>query len=134
MPTHFHLILNQKKENGIPRFMSNVLNSYTRYFNTKYKRKGPLWEGRFKGVRVQENEYLLHLTRYIHLNPVSASLVNKPEAWSASSYNEYIGTSGDRVTDFQELIDMNPSDYRGFVEERIDQQRELEKIKHLILE
>ena len=70
--------------------MRRLLNSYTRYFNEKIKRKGPLWEGRFKKVLVNSDEQLLHLTRYVHLNPVSAGIVEKPEDWPCSSYREYI--------------------------------------------
>ncbi|MBN1870037.1 MAG: transposase [Candidatus Omnitrophica bacterium] len=89
MPTHFHLIVKQAADNGITRFMANVQNSYARYFNIKHTRKGPLWEGRFKNVLVKTDEQLLHLTRYIHLNPVTANLVSSPEDWVFSSYAEY---------------------------------------------
>ena len=57
MPTHIHLILKQLKENGISTFMGNILNSYSRYFNVKNKRKGPLWESRFKNANVSTNSY-----------------------------------------------------------------------------
>lgn len=136
MPTHLHLILKQLKENGISIFMGNVLNSYTRYFNTKYKRKGPLWEGRFKNVPVETDEQLVHLTRYIHLNPVTAYLVNKPEEWLASSYKEYLSdvNSEDRVCEYDDILDVTPSFYRKFVEDRVSYQRELAKIKGLFLE
>ena len=53
MPTHFHFILKELKDNGISKFLNNTLNSYTRYFNTKYNRKGPLWQGRTKKI-IQE--------------------------------------------------------------------------------
>ena len=81
MPTHLHLILKQLADNGISIFMSTVENSYTRYFNLKHKRKGPLWETRFRSILIKTDEQLLHLTRYIHLNPVTAHLVNEPEKW-----------------------------------------------------
>jgi putative transposase len=79
MPTHIHLVLRQLKDGGISKFMSNILNSYSRYFNIKHNRKGPLWEGRFRKVLVGSDEQLLHLTRYVHLNPVTACLVDKPK-------------------------------------------------------
>ena len=88
MPTHIHLILRQLKDDGISTYMRKVLNSYARYFNTKYDRKGPLYEGRFRNVLVESNEQLYHLTRYVHLNPVTAHLAESPEQWQASSYNE----------------------------------------------
>ncbi|MCK9614909.1 MAG: transposase [Candidatus Omnitrophica bacterium] len=136
MPTHVHLVLKQLKDNGISKFMSNILNSYSRYFNIKHNRKGPLWEGRFKKVLVKSDEQLLHLTRYIHLNPVTASLVNNPEDWFASSYKGYVGLdlNENNLCCYHNIIDIKPATYKKFVEDRISYQRELEKIKHLISE
>ena len=136
MPTHFHLIVRQVKEKGIVIFTKNALNSYTRYFNLRHKRKGPLWEGRSKKVLVESDEQLLHLTRYIHLNPVTAYLTDKPEHWAMSSYREYISDSGqaDRICEHKDLMDMSPDKYQEFVEDRISYQRELAKIKKLTLD
>lgn len=136
MPTHLHLILKQLKENGISAFMGNLLNSYSRYFNTRRKRKGPLWVGRFKNVLVKTDEQLLHLTRYIHLNPVTAFLVDKPEGWNASSYSEYMFDlePEKKICEFEDLLDINPLRYRQFVSDRISYQRELAKIKDLLFE
>ena len=136
MPTHIHLILEQLEENGISIFINNILNSYTRYFNLKMRRKGPLWEGRFKSVLVQTDEQLLHLTRYIHLNPVTSYIVEKPELWEFSSYKEYCGErkGSERICNFKKFIQINPVEYKKFVEEHIDLQREFAKIKKLALE
>ncbi|EKD56620.1 MAG: hypothetical protein ACD_58C00132G0007 [uncultured bacterium] len=136
MPTHIHLALKQLSDNGISNYVKNILISYSRYFNTKYKRKGPLWEGRFKNVHVNDEYQLLHLTRYIHLNAVSAGLVEKPEDWLASSYNEYISKvpKQDMICKFGGLINIKPEIYRKFVENRIAYQRQLSRIKKLILE
>jgi putative transposase len=136
MPTHIHLILLQLKEQGISRFINLALKSYSKYFNTKYKRKGPLWEGRFKNVLVETNEQFLHLTRYLHLNPTTAFLDSKPEKWSFSSYREYLGlTKGDnKICNYSKYLDMDSSTYKEFVEDQIDYQRKLKTIKNLILE
>lgn len=136
MPTHIHLILKQLKDNGISMFMSNVLNSYTKYFNTKHERKGPLWETRFKSVLVENDDYLLHLTRYIHLNPVTAELVDAPEDWKASSYEEYASETSNesRICKYDHILNTKPNLYRQFVEDRVSYQRELAKIKFLILD
>ncbi|MCF7870455.1 MAG: transposase [Candidatus Omnitrophica bacterium] len=137
MPTHIHLILKQVKKNGISIFMQNILNSYSRYFNLKNKRKGPLWESRFENKLIDRDEYLLHLSRYIHLNPVSKELVDRPEDWKYSSYRQYLGLiddSRDWVSSFFDYTDMDSCSYREFVEDNIDYQRSLEKIKNLILE
>lgn len=135
MPTHLHLVLRQLKLNGISIFMNNIQNSYTRYFNTKHKRKGPLWESRFKNVLVKTDEQLLHLTRYIHLNPVTAYLVDKPEKWVASSYQEYVSVGGrERICEYEDWLEIEPVTYKKFVEDRVSYQRDLAKIKGLILD
>jgi len=136
MPTHIHLILVQKKDNGISKFMSDLQNSYSRYFNTKYRRKGPLWEGKFQNVLVDKDEQLLHLTRYIHLNPSSAGLIDEPELWKASSYNEYLQkvNSDERICNYQDLLEIQPASYKKFVDDRKAYQRELSIIKNVILE
>ena len=95
-----------------------------------------MWEGRFKNVLVESDEQLLHLTRYIHLNPVAAYLVDKPENWSASSYKEYLSGDNDKnkICEYSEILEIEPSFYKEFVEDRISYQREIAKIKELILE
>lgn len=135
MPTHFHLILKQLENDGISKFIGNILNSYTRYFNIKHKRRGPLWEAKFKNVLIENDEQILHLTRYLHSNPTTASLVKKPEQWFYSSYKEYLGTSGElALCDYKDLIDIDPKSYRKFVNNRISYQRELAKIKAQMLD
>jgi len=136
MTTHVHFLLKQLKMDGISTFMCLVLNSYTRYFNVKHQRKGPLWQGRFKNVLVKSDEQLLHLTRYIHLNPVTANLVKKPEQWIFSSYLEYLnqGSKNQIICRFEEVVDMQPVEYKRFTEDRIVDQKKLALIKHLTLE
>jgi len=70
MPNHFHLILRQIKEDGIPKFMQKLGTGYTMYFNQKYKRNGVLFQGKFKAILINKDEYLLLLANYIHLNPM----------------------------------------------------------------
>lgn len=136
MPTHIHLILKQLKEKGISIFVGNILNSYSRYFNTKHERKGPLWESKFKNVLVETDEQLLHLTRYVHLNPATAFLVDKPELWPASSYREYLLEINevDRICKYDDILDIKSIFYSKFIEERIPEQRELALIKELFLD
>ncbi len=136
MPTHFHLILKELVDSGISTFMNNVENSYSRYFNLKHNRKGPLWEGRFKNVLVKTDEQLIHLTRYIHLNPATAYLVRTPEEWPISSYNEYLLkiSESERICKYDDTLSTEPIFYRRFVNDRISYQRELAKIKDLLLE
>ena len=136
MPTHIHLLLKQEKADGISIFVGNTLNSFSRYFNTKLKRKGPLWEHRFKNALIKTDEQFLHLTRYLHLNPVTAYMVSKPEEWLASSYREYVLEDELQcgICEYDDVIKMRPIVYREFVEDNISYQRELAGIKRLILE
>src|SRR3990167_992959 len=133
MPTHIHLILKQLKENGISMFMSDILNSYTRYFNTKHHRKGPLWESKFQNVFVTKDEILLHLTRYLHLNPVTANFVNLPQDWEFSSYKEYL-SGEEKICCYKNVLDFTPKKYQQFVDERISYQKLLAKIKNITID
>lgn len=136
MPTHIHLVLKQLQDKGISQYMKNVLDSYSKYFNVQHKRKGPLWESRFKNVLVKNDEQLLHLTRYLHLNSTTAMIVDHPEDWEFSSYKEYLSEIDDNsaICQFNDILEINPSQYRKFVNDRISYQRELAKIKNLILD
>jgi len=91
MPNHFHLELKQSGKKDIENFMRSLITKYSKYFNKKYERVGPLFQGRYKAVLIRNTEYLLYLSRYIHLNPIellthSQSLVEYP--WS--SYPAYL--------------------------------------------
>jgi len=136
MPTHYHFILQQMRDNGISTFIGNVQNSYSRYYNIRTNRKGPLWEGKFRNVLVESDEQLLHLTRYIHLNPVTAYLADKPNDWEASSYRDYLSGNKrvDRICEFDEIIEINHDSYKEFVVDRISYQRDLAEIKDLMLD
>ncbi len=134
MPTHIHLVLKQLQDKGISIFMNNVENSYTRYFNTSRDRKGPLWQGPFKNILVESDGQLYHLTRYIHLNPVTAYLVENPEDWQFSSYKEYLLDAKEKICNYEDYIDIETDSYREFVESRVCDQRELQRIKDLLLE
>ena len=134
MPTHFHLILKQNIDNGITNYMARVQNSYSRYFNMTHKRKGPLWEGHFSNVLIESDELMFHVTRYIHLNPVTVKIVEQPEDWDYYSYKEYTKQSFLKICCFKDIINMKPSNYKKFVNDQIAYQRELSKIKHLLIE
>ncbi|RJQ38055.1 hypothetical protein C4559_02420 [Candidatus Microgenomates bacterium] len=137
MPNHFHLLLKQIENNGISKFVGNFANSYTRYFNTKQDRKGPIYEGKFKSVRIETEEQLLHVQRYIHLNPYSGYLIKRPEdleKFSYSSFPEYVDKD---KTGFcsKDLILSNFKNiglFKEFVYNQADYQKKLVEIKHLL--
>ncbi|MDO8573842.1 MAG: transposase [Candidatus Daviesbacteria bacterium] len=138
MPNHFHIMLKQKVENGISSFISNFTNSYTKYFNKKHDRIGPLFEGIFKAVRIESEEQLIHTSRYIHLNPVSSFLIEPEglESYEWSSYPEFLGITDKNLVVKNLILDIFPSveTYKKFVLDQVDYARQLELIKHLILE
>jgi putative transposase len=96
MPNHFHLLLKQFTEKAIIEFMRRLTNSYTRYFNEKYKRVGALFQGSYKAVLVENEFYLLHLSRYVHANP--RELFKNIEDFRKYSYSSYLNYLGDRHT------------------------------------
>ncbi|BAY81098.1 hypothetical protein NIES267_05630 [Calothrix parasitica NIES-267] len=133
MPNHYHLLifLNNDK---LSESMQKLSLSYTKAINKRYERVGSLFQGRFQSILVDKDEYLLHLSRYIHLNPINANLVNKPEDWEYSSYREYIslrdGTLPNHNRILSPISDINC--YRLFVEDYCESDEQI--IKHLMLE
>ncbi len=92
MPNHFHFLIKQTEGTAIDRFMQSLFTRYTMYFNKKYHRVGPLFQGVYKAVRVETDEQLLHLSRYIHRNPASlASQGESLRSYSLSSYPQFLG-------------------------------------------
>lgn len=87
MPNHFHLLIKQHEKDSMERFMRSIVTRYAHYFNKKYNRVGHIFQGRYKAVLVTEENYILHLSRYIHLNP-SEFLNDIKNAYS--SYKEYL--------------------------------------------
>jgi len=136
MPTHFHFICQQIQSNGIKIYFQKLTNSYSHYFNIKRERKGPLFEGPFQAKRIESEEQLIHLSRYIHLNPVTAYLVEKPNNYPYSSYNAYLKKEMPSFINPEVVLSSfkSPKDYEKFVLSRKEYQRELDKIKHLLLE
>lgn len=131
MPNHFHFLIKQLKDSGVSTFLSQISNSYTKYFNTKYTRVGALLQGAFKAVRIETDEQLIHTSRYIHLNPVVSGLVKKPEEYQWSSYLEYV-TQNIFFCSIDEVMSLFDSSrkYQEFVEDHIDYATTLELLKH----
>jgi putative transposase len=126
LDNHFHLFLRQIKENGISTFMQQIGKGYAQYYNKKYNRTGPLFEGRFKSVHVKNEGQFYHLSRYIHLNALDGvspewregrvvdwdKAITALESYQWSSYGVYVsGTEELPVVDIS-FIDDNFGEYK----------------------
>ena len=135
MPNHFHLLVKQKEDNCIVAFMNALGITYARYFNKKYDRVGSLFQGRFKAKLVETDEYLLHLSKYIHLNPeefYKKSILSYPY----SSYRFYVDGGPKQFIDTETVLSYFSSEhknlsYRAFVEKT---ESDLSIVEPLILE
>ncbi|KKS64319.1 hypothetical protein A3A14_01785 [Candidatus Daviesbacteria bacterium RIFCSPLOWO2_01_FULL_43_38] len=153
MPNHFHILIKQIRGGGIQEFMQKVINSYTKYYNTKHKRVGHLFQGTFKAVPVETEAQLLHVSRYIHLNPYASELTDDLEGYPYSSYPHFISLKHDHLCEsgiilesfkdganYKRSLKASPenefssSAYKEFVSGHGDYARELEQLKHLLLD
>ena len=119
MPTHYHILIVSETNDFGKAVMQPFATSYVKAVNKQQGRVGTLFQGAFKSRLIQGDGDLLHLSRYIHLNPVSAGLVSTPEEWPHSSYRDYIGLrqgsflSKDRLLGYFDSV----ADYQAFVED-----------------
>lgn len=121
MPNHFHLLVKQLKMSGIRDFLSDLTNSYTKYFNTRYERFGYLFQGNFKAKEITDEDSFLQVSRYIHLNPVKSTKVNwqkEIESYPYSSYKNWLHPKDDTIIKWDELktqLKLIPKEYCNFV-------------------
>ena len=140
MPNHFHLLIRQEMNGNISTFIKTLSISYTRYFNTRIKRIGPLFQGQFKAIRVESEDQLTHVSRYIHLNPYTSYIVSTLEelqAYSWSSLPAYLTKINQSLNcDFKPVLSnfKNIESYWQFIKDHADYQRKLDNIKHLLAE
>lgn len=110
------------------------MTTLSKAINKRYKRVGSLFQGRFQAIHVDKDDYLLHLSRYIHLNPVSANLIARPEEWEFSSYSEYISLRGGTLPTPNRVMShfSSPDSYRLFVESNLKNDNQI--INHLMFD
>ena len=122
MPNHYHLLIRQDGEESAGSLPQLTFNRYTKAFNKRYGRSGTLFEGRYRSVWVDKTDYLLHLCRYIHANPVKAGLTSRPEDWPFSNYREWMEMRGGTLVDRNFVSESFPQRgrYREFVMEYLE--------------
>lgn len=125
LPNHYHLQTKIRKS-PLSKIMQSLQTSHSGYFNRKYRHVGPVFQGRFKSIIVQKGSYFIQLSKYIHLNPIEANLVNHPLNYPYSSYSEYLNQPKHQYKIIDKravkmiigsLSKHNIQQYREFVEE-----------------
>lgn len=135
MPNHFHMLVHQKTRDGMTKLLKQVSVGYSMYFNKRYSRVGPLFQGIYKACTVENEDYLLHLSRYIHLNPLERGVSLEEFQWS--SYLDYLGKRQTAWVKPSSVLSyfnaQNPNfSYQNFVEKYVEE--DLSKISKLTLE
>jgi len=143
-PNHFHFILEQLEDRGIEKFMHRLGTGYTMFFNKRHKRSGSLFQGTFKAIHVENNEYLLHLSIYVNLNDKIHQLGGLASKLSQTSFNSYVGKLNPKLDkilgDISIIKDQfkNAKEYKKFAEEIlpdiIERKQLLKELETLMIE
>lgn len=135
-PNHYHFILEQVSDKGIEKFMQRLGTGYTKYFNNKYDRTGTLFQGKFKSVYIDTNEYLLHLSAYVNLNNKIHKLEKFNFPFIKSSWDEYTNQiqnsfckKGIILGQFRNILE-----YKNFAENSLEAIKEKREIDEFLLE
>lgn len=136
MPNHYHLLLKQLKTDGTINFMSNIINSITRFFNTKTKRKGPAFLPQFRSRRILSIEQLIYTSRYIHTNVYAGGVVKTKEeifTYPYSSINTYLKDNNSLKIDTIPVLSYFNNDkerYKKFILDNAEDQKMREMVKY----
>jgi putative transposase len=121
MPNHYHILLLQKTDINFSQTSNKIWYVYTCYYNKKYNRKGTLFSNKLQHICVSNENYLLKLSAYIHLNPVKANFVEEPNLWEWSNYLDMVGRRNDQLIDthFMRTYFKSSNEYERFVMESL---------------
>lgn len=126
MPNHFHLFVYQHDAEAMKQFMKSLSVAYCMYFNKKYKRVGPLFQQRYKAVRITDDSQLLHITRYIHLNPPNY----KTYEWTSLPY--YLNKKHADWMRPGRVLELFNGGYETFVDDYKSYHDEFTELKHVL--
>ncbi|MFH1353734.1 MAG: transposase [bacterium] len=135
MPNHIHLLIRENITNGTSQYMHKLLTSYAKYFNMSEERSGSLFVNPFRAILVDGDNQLLHVSRYIHLNPYVAHITNNPLKYNWYSLPEYLDKQPATTCHTSLLHNiMKPEEYKKFITDEADYARSLTDIKHLLVD
>lgn len=125
MNNHFHILIYQKEKGTMTRLMRGIMTSYSCYYNKRYKTSGPLFESRYRASMISGDEYLKHISRYIHLDP------GDWQAYPYSSIHAYFGVFESDWLQPKKVIDLFGSTpiYADFLDDHEDYKKSLDEIK-----
>lgn len=136
LPNHYHFLIKQLKEKGVIRFMSNISNSLTRYYNIKNQRKGPLFLPQFRSKKILGQEHLIYVSRYVHTNCYAHGVVKNPEDifdYPYSSIRSYTSSTNTRKINTDKVIFSfanNLQKYKQFILKNAEDQKMREFVKY----
>lgn len=133
MPDHFHLLIKQITDKGVQNYVSKVINSYTKYFNSKQKRRGTLFVGPFQAREISTAD-VSNLSRYIHLDPMFKNIISDAFEFPYSSLPQYMGEEGIVGTEVILANYKSAEDYKAFIKNEEDYKAKLPSIKNLLLD
>ncbi len=139
MSNHYHVLLKQLVDRGIKTFISNFQNSFAKYYNIRINRYGGLFQSPFKAKLVKTTEQFIHISRYVHLNPVTSSFIqfNQLSTIQSNSFIDYCKESPREFINTKRILTEfggSIEKYKKFVRDNVDYQRKLNRIKHLLLD
>ncbi|MDO8529291.1 MAG: transposase [bacterium] len=134
-PNHYHFILKQLINKGIEKFMQRLGTGYTKYFNTKRDRSGSLFQGPFKAIHIDSNEYLLHLSAYVNKNNFIHGY-SKDDLWPYSSFLDYIGKRNDELCEKDIVLGQfrNEKEYKEFADANAEYMKDKKDLERYLLE
>jgi putative transposase len=137
MPNHFHFLIRQNTDIPVSNLISKLCSSYGRYFNKKYERVGGLFQDQFKSIIVDNDQYFLWLSAYIHRNPIMADLVQNLNDYSYSSYLNYLELRSETLVDTSlilGLLNNKPEAYEKFVLQNFEKVKPGKDLEYLLLD
>ncbi len=136
MPNHFHFLVRVVSEGGLENWIRRVINSYTRSFNVRWGRIGPLFQGPYKLVHVRSNNQLVHLSRYLHLNSVVAKLSLQAKDWKWSSMGYYLDSRQASWIKSNVISQQftSPAMYQAFVDDHAGYAMEIASMKKMLID
>lgn len=134
MPNHYHFMIKQTSDRRASDWIKSLFIGYVQAINIEQNRSGTLFEGRTKCILIDKEEYLLHIIRYIHCNPLTAGIVDRIEDWHYSNYLEWVGMRKGKLFDrtFFSNYFRNHDDYRAFIREYAQDKRMNKQIERYL--